>query len=140
MAAELHKEGLQHLLELMNGAQSKPANYYMGACEDASLAEDANLAAITELSGNGYARVAIASNGTDLVSAAAGTNDWKLTTKVCRFTASGGAWNCAKTVFLATTVDDTGKLVASVPINGGTGFTLADGQYFEESLVVQLNG
>jgi hypothetical protein len=140
MAAELHTEGLQHFLELANGEQSKPANYYMRACEDAYINEDGNLAGLTELSGNGYAAVAVASNGSDLVSSGAGTNDRKLTTKVCRFTADGGAWETAKTVYLATTSDNTGKLIASAPLNGGDGWTLSDGQYFEAALVIQLNG
>ncbi len=127
-------------ISLANGAQSKPTNYYMGACEDASIAEDGNLAGLTELSGNGYARVAVAGNGTDLVSAATATNDRKLTTKVCRVTAAGGAWNTAKTGFLATSSDNSGKLIASGPLNGGTGWTLADGQYFEFSLEILLTG
>jgi hypothetical protein len=134
----IHQEGLQFFLELANGEQSKPANYYMGSCEDASIAVDANLAALTENTGDGYERVAITSDSVDLVSATDGAGGWQLTTKVCRFTADGGNWNCQKHVFLATTIDDSGKLVASGPCNGGTGWTLTDGQYFEESIVANL--
>ena len=142
MAAELHTEGLQFFLEAaLSEVQSVPANFYMGLCEDASVAEDGNLAGLTELAvASGYARVAVASNGTDFTSATAGTNDRKMTTKVCTFTANGGAWNNAKTAFLATTVDDTGKLIASMPLNGGAGWTLADGQHLDLSMVIQLNG
>ncbi len=141
MAAELHTEGLQFLLEAaLSEQQSVPANFYMGLCEDATIAEDGNLAGLTELSGNNYSRQAVASNGTDFTSAAAGTNDRKMTTKVCTFTASGGAWNTAKTAFLATSSDDSGKLIASMPLNGGSGWTLADGQHLDISMVIQLNG
>ena len=39
-----------------------------------------------------------------------------MTTKTVTFTA-GGAWTGAKTVFLATTVDDTGVLIVSAPLS-----------------------
>lgn len=112
--ADLHQEGLQFLLEAaMSEEQSVPANFYMGLCTDASLAEDASLGDQTELSGNGYARQAVASSNVGFTSATTGTNDWKVTTLTVTFTASGGAWSGAVTAFLATTSDDSGKLIAS---------------------------
>lgn len=141
MSTDIHTEGLQFLLEAaLSEEQSVPANFYLGLAEDASIAEDANLAALTELSGFGYARQTVASNGTDFTSAAALSNDRKMTTKICTFTAAGGAWNTAKKVFLATTSDNTGKLIASASLNGSTGWTLADGQHLDVSMVIELNG
>jgi len=139
MAADFHTEGLQFLLECaLTEEQSVPANFYVGLCEDASLNEDASLGDLTELSGNGYARVAVASDNVDLTSAAAGTNDRKVTTKACTFTADGGAWNGAKKAFLATTIDDSGKLIASMDLAATR--TLQDGDSEEATLVLQLNG
>lgn len=138
MAGIIHQEGLQALLEYLNKAQTPGATLYMGTCEDASIAANASLAGLTENAGTGYARVAVTANGTDLVSATDGANGWKLTSKVCRFTA-GAAWNIQKHIFLATSSDDSGKLVASAALNGGAGYELTlAGQYFEASLVLTL--
>ena len=131
MAAELHTEGLQFLLEVdFSEEQSVPENFYIGLATDESLAEDATLVDITEVSGTDYARIAVASNSTDMTSAAAGTNDRKVTTKSVVFTA-GGTWTGAKTVFLATSSDGAGKLIASAPLsterilNSGSTLTVA---------------
>jgi hypothetical protein len=117
--------------------QTPPANFYIGLCEDAAILVGANLAGLTELSGNGYARVAVASDGTDFTSATDGADGWKLTTKDCVFTASGGAWNTAKHAFLGTSADDSGKLIGYMEINGATGWTLADGQHIDVAMVLK---
>ena len=138
MAAELHAEGLQYLLEVaMSEQQSIPANFYIGLATDVSLAEDATLASLTEVSGTGYARQAVASDNIDLTSAATGTNDRKITTKTVTFTA-GGVWTGAKTAFLATTIDGTGKLLASAPLSLTR--TLGDGDSLNVSMVITLAG
>lgn len=110
--SELHKEGLQHLLELMKGSQSPQASYYVGLCTDASLAEDATLASITEVSGTGYARQAAAMSGA--TSEGAGTNDWHLVLPQVTFTGGAGGWTGATGYFVATVDSGTsGKLIAS---------------------------
>jgi hypothetical protein len=48
--------------------------------------------------------------------------------------------DCSNTGLLATSSDNSGKPIASGPLNGGTGWTLADGQYFEFSLEILLTG
>lgn len=138
MATELHQEGLQFLLEVaFSEQQSVPANFYIGLCTDASLAEDATLASKTEVSGTGYARQAVASDNVDFTSATAGTNDRKITTKSVTFTASG-TWTGALTVFLATTVADTGKLIASAPLS--TTRQLNNGDMLTVALEITLAG
>jgi len=118
MAAEVHQEGLQWQQEVcFSEEQSVPANFYVGLCTDASLAEDASLGDQTEVSGTDYARQTIASNSTDWTSASTGTNDRKVTSAVVTFTA-GGTWTGAKTAFLATTVADTGVLICSQQLSG----------------------
>lgn len=139
MATELHSEGLEYILGVMfGGLQSIPENFYLGWCTNTALAENASLGAQTELSGNGYARVAIASDTSDWTAAAVSTDAYKVTSKVCTFTASGGAWSSAKTWFVATSSDDTGQLIASGPINGGTGVALTDGQSYDLQAVITL--
>jgi hypothetical protein len=138
MAAELHQEGLQYLLEVaFSEEQSVPDNFYIGLCTDASLAEDASLGDQTEVTGTGYERQAVASDDTDITSATTGTADWKITTAEVTFTA-GGTWDGAKTVFLATTDDDSGKLIASEQLSATR--TLVDGDTLIIAIEIDLTG
>ena len=117
MAADWHAEGLQWLLEAaFSEEQSVPANFYIGLATDASLAETASLGDQTEVSGTSYARQAVASSAVGFISAATGTNDRKVTTAEVTFTA-GGTWTGAVTAFLATTIDDSGVLIASTQLS-----------------------
>jgi len=137
---ELHTEGIQFLLEVaFTEEQSTPANFYIGLGEDASLAEDAGLAAVTELAvANNYARIAVASDSTDFTSAAAGAADYKVTTKEVTFTCTGAAWNEANVAFLASTVDDSGKLIASMPLTVGR--TLQPTETLKITMIITITG
>lgn len=138
--AELHTEGLQFLLEVsFSEEQSVPANFYMGLATDVSpLDEDSSLASITEVSGSGYARQAVASNDTDMQSAAAGTNDRKMSTKTVTFTATGN-WTGAETVFLCTVASGTaGKLLASGALSETR--TLTNNDTLDVAIEINLNG
>ncbi len=138
MAAELHTDGLQFILEVtFTEEQSVPANFYIGLATDVSLSETASLGDQTEVSGTGYARQAVASDNVDITSAATGTNDYKVTTKTVTFTA-GGTWTGAKTVFLATTLDDTGVLIASAPLSETR--TLEDTDTLTIAIQIDLTG
>lgn len=140
MAAEFHQEGLQFLLELLSARQSVPADFYIGLATDASLAEDAGLTDITEVSGTGYARIAV--EDTDVgfpTSATAGTADWHTTTKQVTFTGGAGGWTGANTAFLCTVSSGTsGKLIASGPLSSTR--TLAEGDTEKVTMDLQLNG
>lgn len=140
MSDELCTQGLKWLLEqAFPQSQSPPANFYLGLCEDASIAEDAALADLTELSGNNYARQVIPGGSvTGWTSSVAGTLDWKVTSTTVTFTASGGAWNGAEHSFLATTSDDSGVLVACFALSVER--TLQDGDSLEVSIIIQLTG
>jgi len=138
MAAEAHTDGLQWMHEVcFTEEQSVPANFYIGLATDASLAETASLGDQTEVSGTGYERQAVASNNTDITSAATGTNDYKITTKTVTFTA-GGTWTGANTYFLATSSDDSGILIASGPLSET--ITLEDTDTLTIAVQVNLTG
>lgn len=138
MSDEYCAEGLQHALEVVySEEQSVPANYYIGLCEDDSVAENANLAGLTELAGGGYGRQTVASDNTDFTSAGTGTNDRKVTTKVVTFSATG-TWNGVPHAFLATTIDDSGKLVAAAALSVER--FLVNGDSLQVSIVLTLAG
>jgi len=140
MSAEICQEGLEYILEVaFPESQSVPANFYIGLCEDATVAENAVLADLTELAGNGYARQLVPSQShIGFLSAHTGTNDHKVTTTIETFLAAGGAWNGAVHAFLATSSDDSGKLIAAVALSAER--TLQDGDSLQVSIVLQLNG
>ena len=138
MAAEVHTTGLQWMLEVcFTEEQSVPANFYIGLATDASLAEDAALGDQTEVSGTGYARCAVASNNTDMTSAATGTNDYKATTSTETFTA-GGDWTGANTAFLCTSSDDSGVLICSAPLSATR--TLVNTDTLQVAFAITLAG
>jgi hypothetical protein len=134
----IRTQGIQFLLELANGQQTKPANYYIGWCQEAEdqIPANASLSDLTELAGNGYARQFVPANTVGMVSAAGGTNGRTLTTAEVTLTASGGAWSLAKTKFLATTADNSGKLIVTEPLNAGSGIALADGENYDVTITL----
>jgi hypothetical protein len=134
----IRTEGIQFLFELANGVQSIPANYYIGWCEEAEddIPDNASLSDLTELTGNGYARQALTADAAGMISSSWGTNGRSLTTDEATFSADGGDWNLAKTKFLATSLDDTGKLIMTEPLNSGSGVALEDGASYDVAMTL----
>lgn len=128
MAAKWHKVGKRYLLECaISEVQTAPANFYVGLCTDSDPAADATLGDLTELASSGYARQAIPSSAAGFTSSDPGGDDWKLEATAENFANSSGfPWTAANSWFLATTVDDTGVLLASGPLDGAP-LTIADG-------------
>lgn len=112
MATQIHVEGKQYLLEVaFSEEQSVPASFYLGLIKDTSLQVDDTLDDFTESDTAGYERQAIASDDTDFTSAVDGTG-WKVTALAQTFTFSAGGDDVSMW-FLATSIDETGKLIAS---------------------------
>jgi len=134
MAAQLHTEGRQYMQETaFTGQQTKPTNFYVGLCTDVTIAENASLTDLTELvdpTDTDYERYALASSVVGWDSAGTGTNDRKITSNGVSFSCntSGVTWATAESWFLATTTDDSGKLIMSGPLNGGSGQAVAEGE------------
>lgn len=99
-------EGELRVAQILFGAQAVDATLYLGLYTNTTEpAEGANLAAITEPTGNGYARIAL-SRGTWTV-----TGDYAQYAQQT-FTASGGNWGNVYGYFISTSIDGTGKLLA----------------------------
>lgn len=135
--AQVHQEGLQHTLEVAyGGAQSKAATLYIGLCTG-TPAKTATLATITEITGSGYIRQAVTNNVGNVTSAAAGSDDWRMTLASVTFNATG-TWTQADCWFVATSSDGSGKLLFSANIPDGP-FTLEAGGSLEVTASVQGN-
>lgn len=139
MALRVHTQGLQYLLEVaFTGQQTKPANFYAFLCEDTDLAVSAVLGDQTELSGFGYARQPIVASAVGWTSASDGAAGRKVTSIDVTFTASGGDWVRARTLGIATTLNDSGVLLASGPIEAGVGTLRTNGTSYSAKAVLTL--
>ena len=114
-----------------------PNNYYVGLDNRSSISEDdtlaTNIGSSAEPSGNGYVRYALSST----TGFSVGLNyDYNIvaTSGVCTFTAGVGAWQTVNNVFLASTNDNSGYLIAS-SVFAPSGRILQPG----ETITAQLN-
>jgi len=102
-----------------------PENYYFGLDNRTSLAASDTLETVTaEPNDNGYARVAVSSDGIFSVSLVG--SHYRATGPVISFSADGGSIGPVTKLFLATSNDDSGALIASVPLTQT--LTLSDGE------------
>lgn len=108
-------EGLQWLLEVaISEEQTVPANFYVGLSQHNFIKGDTlsgNGTGWTEVTGTGYSRQTLASSSSGFTSGANST-DRKQTGAKVTFTATSTDWDAATDWFIATTVDNTGKIVA----------------------------
>lgn len=135
-----HDEGEQFILEVtFSEAQTVPVTYYIGLDDRAALAEGDVLPPANEPSGNGYARQPVTSDATDWT-VSQDVGDYQAKSKTVQFTASGGPIPVAGVVdnmFLSTTLNDTGKLVASVALS--TSRTIADGDNLQTDITIKVS-
>lgn len=116
----LHRTGEQFMLQacFTGGVSSTviPANYYFGLDNRTSITATDTMGSLsTEPTGNGYGRVVVASSGAFVVSLQ-GTN-YRADGPIISFSATGGSWGPVKNLFLATTIDNSGVLIASVALS-----------------------
>ena len=77
--------------------------------------ENAILGDITEVSGSGYAVVEVEGSAVGWPTVALDSGDYMATSKSLTFTATG-TWTEAAFAYLATTSDDTGRLLSAVDL------------------------
>ncbi len=129
----LADEGERDILGVYYRGETAPIQFYIRLYNDTPVESDTLSTLMGEPAGNGYApQLVERSNvGFPTVQQDAG-GDWQVISKTVTFTASGGSIGPVTYAVLATSSDNTGKLVAFVALSQSR--TLADG----ESLDVQL--
>lgn len=132
----LADEGEQDILEVYFEGASGPAGFHYGLVNDTPVETDGLGDLSGEPSTNGYARQAVARNGTDFTGAA-DAGDWKVTTKTVTFTADGGVIGPVTYAILATTSDNSGLLVSYVALSAER--TLQDGDSLEATMAIKLS-
>lgn len=103
-------EGEQLILDVFFRAATAPTNFTLRLA-NSTPTETSTLAGITWVSGTGYAGITVARNTTDWPTLALVSGDFKVTMATKTFSATG-TWTTANFIALATTADNTGKLVS----------------------------
>ena len=102
---KLVDEGENRILNILLGATAVDATLYLGLYTNTTEpAETANLAAITEPSGNGYARISLSRGANWTISG-------DLATYLEQTFTATGVWGNVYGYFIATSSDGTGKLL-----------------------------
>lgn len=111
----LADEGEQQILDVYLRGASPPASLYVGLVAG-SPTDTTTLATMTEVTGTGYARIAIARNTTDWPTLALNSGDFMATSLAKVFTA-GGTWTGATNAILTDASSGTaGKFISYAPL------------------------
>jgi len=108
------------------GVGTIPQYYWIGLSQSlrATLTEAATLSSINEVTGTGYARVRVRTDTTDW-SQGLISSYWQAKSKAVGFAATA-TWSIARSMFIATTQDNSGKLLDIRDL--AASFTLASGE------------
>lgn len=139
MASQLYDEGAQDILQCYFQSDVEPATFYAGLGNGTRPTADTTvMTGFTEVSGTGYARQSIASDGTDWPTVQLESSEMAATSKQLTFTCSSGSWTTYNYVFLTTTSSGTaGLAIASWDVT--TARALASGESYKPTLRVQLD-
>lgn len=137
---ELHNalldEGEKDFLDVYLRGATAPSGFYLRLYND-TPAETDTLADLTgEPSGNGYAPIAVERNATGWPTLALDSGDYMATSKTVTFQASGGAIGPVTYCVLATSSDNTGKLISSAALSQTR--TLAAGESLDVTYKIKL--
>lgn len=132
----LADEGEYAMLDQFLRGAAQYANTYLGLVNDTPAETDALTDLQNEPSGNGYSRVTISSDNTGWPTIELDSGDYQVVSKTCTFTADGGTIGPVTYAFLASSSDNTGKLIAAVALS--TTRTLADGESLDVDITVKL--
>lgn len=119
-------EGEQLILDVFLRGATAPTQFYLRLYNDTPVETD-GLASLTgEPSGNGYAPALIERSATGWPTLALDSGDYQATSKAVTFTASGGSIGPVTYAVIATSSDNTLKLIAYAALSQSR--TLADGE------------
>jgi hypothetical protein len=116
----LHLSGEEFILAAVfsGGVENAfiPENYYFGLDNRSEIDASDTMETITdEPTANGYERVSVASS--DVFTISLSGDHYRATGPIISFSASGGSWGPVGNLFMTTTDDGSGALIASVPLS-----------------------
>jgi len=109
------------------GVGTIPQYYYLGLSQSnrATLTETVTLATINEVTGTGYARIAIKTNTAEWVALLTG-GYWQVTSAIANFTATAANWTEQKSLFLTNVPSGVGGKL--IDVRDIVAITLGNGQ------------
>lgn len=133
MSNQIVDQGCLELLKTYFQGQALPAQFYvrLAASDPALITDTSVLADITEVAGTGYAAQTLQHNSTDFPTVALQGGVPAVDSKQVVF-AADGAWTQYRYVYLATTSDNTGKLIAVMSVT--TARALAAGESYRPTV------
>lgn len=137
----LADEGEQHLLDVTLRNGTAATQFFVRLSDTTtpcSIAETNNLTAASagEPSTNGYAAQLVERSAVGWPTLALDAGDFMATSSTETFTATGGSWGPVFCAFLATTSDNTGRLISFAALS--TGRTLASGETLQVTYRLKL--
>ena len=118
-----------------NDGTLPPANYYFGLDNRAEISVDDLMTDIAdEPADNGYLRAAVSSSGQFTVDILGGV--YRATSQIVSFSATGSGWGPVSNLFLTTTSDDSGILIATSPLSNT--ITLSGGDAINMRMALAL--
>jgi hypothetical protein len=130
-------EGEEYFIKVAISEQlSVPTTFYLGLSQssESTLGETVTLSSVNEVSGSGYARQGINSDGTDWT-VSQDSGDWQAQSKEVTFSASG-TWSAALSMFLCTVASGTnGKLIATKDLSQSR--TLYNGDQLKARITIK---
>lgn len=115
---DLVDEGERSLLMTYFRAEEVPLQFYVRLANDAiSLTDGLSNVENEPTSVHGYVPQLIERSAAGFPTVEQVEGDWRVTSKQVSFTASGGDIGPVNVAYLATTLDNSGKLIAVLPFN-----------------------
>lgn len=123
----LANEGESIMLDSFFRGLNSPTTFFIRLCHDSLDEADTLLTVQNEPVGNGYAPIELERSTTGFPTLELHDGDYRLVSKQVTFTASGGDIGPVNTAYLATTSDNSGKLVCFAGLSVER--TVLDGEY-----------
>lgn len=133
----LADQGEQDVLDVYFRGATAPTIFYL-RLTNTTPSDTSTLTALSagEPSGNGYAPQEVERSSVGFPTLALDNGDYQLTSKEVTFSASGGSWGPVAHAFLATTSNNTGKLISYVALSQSR--TLQAGESLKVTYKIKL--
>lgn len=113
---DLVDEGERSIIMSYFRAEELPTAFYARLAYDSISLTDSLSDVQNEPSGNGYDPIILERSSVGFPTIQQDAGDWRVVSKQITFTATVGNWGKVNVLFLATTSDNLGKLIACVPL------------------------
>jgi len=130
-------EGERSMLMAYFRAEELPTQFFIRLCNDNLVETDTLSDILNEPSGHGYSPQLVERSSVGFPTIELNSGDYRLLSKTVTFTASGGSIGPVNTMYLATTSDNTGKLISF--LNLSLVRTILDGDSGTAELIVKIS-